>query len=176
MKKIILNGNVVDKLVPESLPMLIHGLEGSGASLYTICLAANWFVEGYKIMFLCGYKMAEEQFSAEIKKAHPHAQFYTKEHAEDFVDDISEGDLSKTIIFVKNIELFDSYIFDLVMLHKNVVISGNIEKVTYKESLLKEEFATKVFYSPLSGYKFPTLAKYKGFVMSKDSTGITELR
>ena len=40
MKKILLDKKEIEALVPESLPMLIHGEEGSGTSFYTICLAA----------------------------------------------------------------------------------------------------------------------------------------
>ncbi len=44
------------------LPMLIHGADGNGASLFSITMAANFFRQGFKILFMSGYHMARDEF------------------------------------------------------------------------------------------------------------------
>jgi hypothetical protein len=102
MKNILLDGKEVTSLVPESLPMLIHGEEGSGASLYTICLAAKWYRQSYNILFLCGYPMAEEEFSKQVGSDYKIATFYTKEKVEEFINALKQNLSDKTVVIVKN--------------------------------------------------------------------------
>lgn len=174
MSKIFLDGKEVEKLVPQSLPMLIHGKEGSGASLYTICLAAKWFAQGYNVLVLCGYPMAEEAFAQEVGTDYTKAQFYTKERIDEFLAALQNVH-DKTIVVVKNIELFENNFFDAVNGIDNLIISGDVIQSKVEEKLLNKKFATEVFFSPLAGKEVPHLEKFHGVVFSDNYKGITYL-
>lgn len=174
MKKILLDGKEVQTLVPESLPMLIHGAHGSGASLYTVCLAAKWFSQGYKVLFLCGYSMAEEAFAEEVGSDYPDTHFYTKEKVKEFLAALEEID-SKTIVVVKNIELFEHNVFEAVSSINNLIISGDVESSKVKDLGLQKKFTSEVYFSPLEGKNVPPLEKFQGVVLSGDYRGITTL-
>lgn len=175
MKKIILDGQEVDKLVLESLPMLIHGEHGSGASLYTVCLAAKWFSQGSNILFLCGYPMAEEAFAQEVGIDYSHVRFYTQEKVDDFLGALKDVVHENTIFIVKNIELFDDKVFDAINEIDKLIISGDVYKSKIREKVLSKQFSTEVYFSAFEGKEIPELEEYHGFVIAEDYQGITSL-
>jgi hypothetical protein len=164
MDKILLDGKEVGTLVPESLPMLIHGEEGSGASLYTIALAAKWYSQGYGILFLCGYHMAEEEFRQQVGGKYDKAAFYTKDKLADFKRAL-HTEPANTIVIIKNIELFNESVIEIVGGISNVIISGDVGKSDFKNKILAKEFITKVYFSSLD-INMPELNKYEGLVTS----------
>ena len=172
--KILLDEKEVKSLGPESLPMLIHGEDHSGASLYTITLATKWFAQGYKILCLCGYPMAEEAFYKLTDHKGNDAEFYTAERTLDFIERAKEIS-SDTILIIKNIELFDKQILNILADNKNIIISGDLQKSILKDEIAKINFATKIFFSAFDNTSLPTLSKYEGFVISDDYKGITKL-
>lgn len=175
MRKILQDGREVTKLENGSLPMIIHGKEGSGASLYTICLAAKWFTQGNEVLFLCGYPMAEEEFEREVGITHENAKFYTKDNVKQFISAIKSVS-DNTVIFVKNIELFDDNLLSLIDSKHNIAISGDIENSRFKSKLLTKTFTTEIYFSPLDGKnKLPT-QKYEGCIISGKYKGITKLQ
>lgn len=174
MRKILLDGKEVTSLETESLPMLIHGKEGSGASLYTICLAVKWFIQGNEVLFLCGYPMAEEEFDREVGREHEKAKFYTKENVNKFVEALKSAS-DNTIIFIKNVELFDDSLFTAIESTNNIVVSGDVEKSTIKNKILAKSFITEIYFSPLEGKKPMSTRKYQGYVVSDEYRGITSL-
>lgn len=176
MKKIFLDDKEVAEVVPESLPMLIHGVHGSGASLYTVCLAAKWFLQDYPILFLCGYSMAEESFAQEIGSEHLNAKFYTQEKVNEFIHAVKDIKDPKTIVVIKNIELFGSEVFKTVNGIKNIIFSGDVNKTAFADELLAKDFTTEVYFSPLRGKDVPRLEKFHGFVTAGDYKGITYLK
>jgi hypothetical protein len=175
MNKILLDGKEVETLVPESLPMLIHGEHGSGGSLYTVCLAAKWFTQGYDILFLCGYPMAEEAFSKEVGNVHPNARFFIQEKAEEFMKAVKTLQKENTAVVVKNIELFDDKVFNAVHDLHNLIISGDVYKSKAKENILAKEYTTEIYFSAVEGKDIPELQKYQGFVMTEGYKGMTSL-
>ena len=172
--KILLDNKEVQSLVPDSLPILIHGEENSGASLYTIVLAAKWFSQGNKILFLCGYPMAEEAFYELVDHKNNDAEFYTTERTLEFIERAKEIS-SDTIVIIKNIELFDKQILNILTDNKNIIISGDLQKSILQDEITKINFATKVFFFFFSDTSLPILAKYEGFVVSNNYKGITKL-
>lgn len=172
--KIILDGNEVPELVPASLPMLIHGKEGSGASLYTIALAAKWFSQGYEILFLCGYPVAQEEFEKITGTKSDKAKFFTQDRATEFMSEL-KSQHDKRIVFIKNMELFDQPVYDAVQAAENLIISGDVSKSSMKEEMLQQEFITRVYFSSLPGAELSGLNKYEGLVTSGDYKGITKL-
>lgn len=175
MKKIMLEGNEVKELVLESLPMLIHGEHGVGSSLYTVCLAAKWYRQGYQVLFLCGYVAAEEAFTQEVGEDHSHAKFYPQEKVDEFIADLKQNRTQNTVVVVKNIELFDNKVFNAVKALPNLIISGDVSKSTVKNVLLHKKFTTEVYFSPLNGKALPHLEKFHAVVLSGDYKGITSV-
>lgn len=175
MRKILLDGKEVKSLVTNNLPMLIHGKENSGASLYTISLASKWFSQGCEVLFLCGYQMAEQEFAIQVGADHPNAKFYTKDKIDEFVTELKNSYSKNVVIFVKNIELFDEKVFDTIFAFKKVIVSGDIDQVNFKHKLLSNKFTTKIYFSDLGGESLPPIQKYHGFVITSESKGVTWL-
>lgn len=175
MHKIIFDGKEANSLVLEGLPMLIHGQEGSGASLYTICLAAKWFTQGNEVLFLCGYLMAEEEFDKEVNTKHEKAKFYTKDKVNEFTSALKSVS-DNTIIFIKNIELFNDTLFSAIDSKHNIIISGDVENSDFKNKLLTKNFTTKIYFSHLEGQDLLPTQKYQGFVISDEYKGVTRLQ
>lgn len=171
--KVILNDKEVPELVTESLPMLIHGQEGSGASMYTIALAAKWYEQGYNVLFLCGYEMAEEEFIKLVGQSN--GQFFTKERQDDFKKLLNEP-VDKRVVVVKNIELFGEDIIDLVSILDKVIISGDLNQSAFKDKILAVEYVTKFYFSEIEGISLPDLKKYEGFVIANNFEGVTKLQ
>jgi hypothetical protein len=174
MNKILLDSEPVETFDVASLPMLIHGKEGSGASLYTIAVAANWYSQGSHVLFLCGYSMAEEVFNQQIESTHPDARFYTQDKLSEFTS-VMGTVANNTLVVVKNIELFDKDTFLLIHRHSKLIISGDIEETSFKDELLHHPFMTKIYFSELHGTDVPQLEKYSGFVEAGEYKGITKL-
>ena len=172
--KIFLDDKVVELLVLESLPMLIHGEEGLGASMYTIALATKWFSQGYSIVCLCGYPMAEEKFNELVDRKKGEAIFYTQDKVEKFAEDVVEKSDNR-IIIIKNIELFNEDILKILDTTKNVIISGDILKTNFKDKILQKKFVTNVYFSEFPNINTSKLAKYEGLMKSGDYEGITKL-
>ncbi len=168
--KIILDNKEVPELVPASLPMLVHGHEGSGASMYTIALAAKWFTQGREIKFLCGYPMAEKEFTTLVGE-HKSAIFYTQEKIEQFKQDVINSD---ALVVIKNIELFGVDVIKAINT-KLFIVSGDFSKCSFKEELDKIPFASEVYFSQLNNKELPPLKKYEGLVISGEFQGLTRL-
>ncbi len=177
MNKILLDGEEVRQFVKESLPTLIHGEDVSGASLYTVSLAANFYARGFPILFLCGFSMAEDEF---VKQGGNYdngkVQFYTKEKVEEFKEILASENTDDQVIVIKNIELFEEDVFGLIASKENVVISGDINKSSFMQAILDKEFTTQIYFSPLMDTELPALNKYEGFVVSGGYKGVTSLQ
>jgi len=174
MNTILLDEQPIETFDISSLPMLIHGKEWSGASLYTIAVAANWYVQGSNLLFLCGYPMAEQEFDQQVSSPHPNARFYMQEKLSEFTS-VMKTVANNTLVVVKNSELFDKNVFQLVLNHKKLIISGDIEKTNFKKDLSLHPFVTKVYFSELDGVELPVMPKYSGYIEAGEYKGITKL-
>ncbi|MEK7654014.1 MAG: hypothetical protein AAB345_01890 [Patescibacteria group bacterium] len=172
MNKILVNEKEYN-FIDNNLPILIHGEDKSGASLYTMSLAANLYSQGSKLLFLCGYKQAQEEFVKQVGSSNQNANFLTKERAGNFKTLLAES--TDRIIFIKNIELFSDDIFDLVKENERLIISGDINQCSFKKKILEKSFTTKIFFTQLNGFDVPELQKYKGFLKSENLQGLTSL-
>ncbi|MDO8269661.1 MAG: hypothetical protein Q7T54_03260, partial [Candidatus Levybacteria bacterium] len=65
MNTILLNGNVYH-FSESSLPILIHGEDHAGSSLFTISLLADLYIQGSKILFFTGYHFAKDEFIKQV--------------------------------------------------------------------------------------------------------------
>lgn len=155
--------------------MLIHGKEGSGASLYTVVLASKWFELGYDILFLCGYEMAQQEFNKLTTQTSNNITFYTKERVNNFLSDL-QCTTEKSVIFVKNIELFDSTLFASLEGLNNIILSGDVSTALAKDTVQNRQYTTRIYFSPLPEIALPGLKKYEGFVIAEGIEGITSLQ
>jgi hypothetical protein len=71
--------------------------------------------------------------------------------------------------------LFKEEIFDLVLPKDKIVLSGDINKCSFKNRILNTKFKTKIFFSALGNFTFKLLQKYEGFFVSDDLKGITKV-
>jgi hypothetical protein len=174
MNHILLNQNKFE-INEASLPMIIHGEEGSGASLLTITVAANLFAQGFKLLFLTGYHMAQEEFMKQVAsfdRANDDVVFCFKDDVEQFANYIHTlPDINERIIVVKNADLFDEKVFDLILTKRNVVISGDINRCVSKENILIKNFETKITFSEFNGMQIPELKKYQSFLVGSGTSG-----
>lgn len=172
--KIVVDGSEVQSFDPTSLPMLIHGREGSGASKYTIALAAKGFGQGHDILFLCGYPMAEEEFVSLVGSKPSSVHFYTKEKTSEFIQALKQ-DVSNRIVFIKNVELFEKDVIDLAVKENSIVISGDIQQSVFRDDLMGKQYATKIYFSDLGDFTLPGVSKYEGYIVSDSVKGVTRL-
>ena len=170
MNKIQCDG--VDFIFDSSnLPLLIHGENKAGASLFTVTVAANLFAQGEKIIFLSGYPMAREEFFKQVG-VNQQVPFFIKDELSQFIEAIKNSpDIKERIIIIKNVELFSEEIFDLVSSFPKIIISGDINQCSFKSEILDMTFNSKVFFSPLENTQLPELEKYQGFLESGSKTG-----
>jgi hypothetical protein len=137
-------------------------------------LAVKWFSQGYDLLFLCGYPMAEQEFAKQVQSKYRNVQFYTKEHVEGFKKAISFPLSSKTVVFVKNIELFHDEVFQVVSGIENLVLSGNLNQA-HSTWITNEKFTTSIYFSPFQNEDLSMIKKYEGLVVSGDYRGVTRL-
>lgn len=156
------------------LPTLIHGEEHAGASLFTVSMLADLYTQGSKIVSLTGYEMAIEEFGNQTGMT-DFSQFFTKEKTDEFMDFVTKtSDINDYVILVKNIDFFDENIFNTIKNLKNLIISGDVNKCSYKDLLLQQSFTTKIYFSqldePLVGVE-----EYQGVFVSEKQKGIIEV-
>jgi hypothetical protein len=177
MNKILLNEKEFN-FTENNFPILIHGEDKSGASFYTISIAVNLFLKNLPIVFLCGYPMAEEEFRKQVNQDYGKDRiiFYTKERISEFKEFVADQNNQERIIFIKNIELFDEDIFNLISSKNKIILSGDINKCSFKDKILNKKFNTKIFFSPFNDVKLPALQKYEGFLVSSNSEGVTKVK
>lgn len=168
-KKILLDGKEFH-FTQVDLPILIHGEEHVGASLFTMTILADLYAQGSKIIALTGYPMAIKEFN-EQAESDENVQFFTKEKGDEFINFISQtSDLNDHIVLIKNIELFNEEVFNAVKKFDCLVISGDINKCPFKEKILQNTFSTKIYFSPLEG-QIVKLPKYQGLLISEKHNG-----
>lgn len=155
------------------LPILIHGAEHAGSSLFTVSLLANLYNQGSAILFFTGYPMAKDEFIKQVGKPQEDRVIFVKgTEPNEFLHNVNElPDINERVILVKNIDLFDQSIFDAVSEKTKLVISGDIEKVPYKEHLLSKKFNSKILFSPASFEQIPELQKWNGYLISENNRG-----
>ncbi len=173
LKKILLDGKEFHFTRPD-LPILIHGEEHVGASLFTVSVLADLYAQGSKIIALTGYPMARDAFVEQIG-SEENMQFFTKEKTEEFLNFISKmPDIDDAIVLVKNIEFFSEEVFNTVKNLKNIIFSGDLNKCSFKEKILQKSFNTSIYFSSLDE-QLPELNKYEGLFVSQNHTGRVSL-
>lgn len=179
----------------KDLPCFIHGIDHSGASLFTVTYIADLYRQGAKLLFLSGYYMARNELNAQSEDSENtillenedqfhEAQgkrtiFAPREHADLFIKAASVlPDISERVILIKNIDLFDLPVYESIKAQNKLVISGDLDKCAYRNALLAKHFRTKILFSEPDtdlNVAIPWLEKYHGYLWTKDKHGIVSL-
>ncbi len=174
---ILINNKIVN-FNHEDFPMLISGLPGAGSSFFSIELMVDLFKQGDKVILFSAYEQAKELFKKEMKGSFGDENALIIESGDDslFIEQLDKiQDLSERIILFKNIDNYDSKLFDKLKDNKLMIFSGNIDECKFKDELLNKEFKTKIFFSYPLGIKIENkleLPKYHGHIISDKHNGI----
>ena len=156
----------------KDLPVLIHGKEGSGASLFSIRLIASFAKDGNSVTFWSAYPMAKAEFRKELDERVSPNTIIESEDPMVLSKILLEVDVEETL-FVKNFEVVPREIRERLLERKNLIISGDMENILNEDQILK--FPTRIFFSPFYGMDIPPLKKYKGFLVSKDKNELVSI-
>jgi len=177
------------------LPLLIHGDDGHGASLFSVSVMADLYARGAKLVFLCGYHMARDEFELqtqskqdsiivsedfEAAKVESKRVIFIPSKQPELLRQVLESlsDSDERVVFFKNFDLFDDSVFAVVEKLSNVVVMGNIDNCSYKTELLAKNWVTQVYFSVPQievQTKIPELEKYKGYLKSDNKEGVVSL-
>ena len=94
--------------------------------------------------------MAEEEFKKQVGGDFDKDQavFYTKEKVSEFKQELGNLNNDGKAIIIKNIELFEEEIFNLVFSKNKIILSGDVNKCDCKNQILSKNFKTKILFSP----------------------------
>lgn len=194
--KLLFNGEVFH-FSKEELPCLITSKEGHGASYFSMRMIVDFLLEGSKIISFTAYSDAMDNFM-ELTKGHED-KIIIIESKEDIVSAINKSgiivksgdtelfkkvianldDVDNRVILVKNIEVYDSDIYDSIKNKKNIILSGNLDSCKYKDEIINTNLKTKiVFTSPKANIdiEVPELDKYTGYLSNDGKKGIISLQ
>ncbi len=183
MRQIAINGSPA-VFTTDDLPIVIHGREGSGASLFSIIAAASVCRNGDPLFFWSAYLMAKEEFrkemvdgptmrridgADEITGREP--QVIVMENGIPEALGLSLPKLeTQRVLFVKNFETLPETLRKELLDRKLLIIAGDLEKVLTENDIL--HFKTQIFFSPYLGITLPPLEKYEGFIIGKGTTTV----
>lgn len=177
------------------LPCLITYGEKTGGSHFSIVLVANLFQQGSKLLFFTAYPMARDDFMEQIKGNEDQVLYITDINQLDptfqciiiqsgneelFLEVLEKlPDVKERVILVKNIEAFSDRIFENLVHEDKIILSGNIDLSTSKESLTKRKYSSLVVFSKPEidlGIDTPNLEKYAGYLKNERESGIVSVQ
>ena len=165
----------------KDLPVLIHGKEGSGASFFSITIAAQFHVAEKKLLAYTAYPMAKEEFFEQVGElsknvfylesieqlsmASAFQTIWVESGNQKLLLAVLEelSDLSERILFIKNVETVHEYDCVAYALRNPSIISGDVETSEFQEEITHAQYASKILFSPLGNSLLPKLEKYQAF-------------
>ncbi len=168
LKKILLN-NQEFTFTENDLPILIHGAHKAGSSLFTVTLISQLYSQGSKILFFSGYEMAKDEFKNQVKEIDANKVEIIKSGEEkDFLETIENvKDVDEQVLLIKNVELLGEKSYAAFKGKTKLIVSGDMEKCSFKEELLSIPYKTVIMFSQLSGYDKVVpheLQQYEGYM------------
>ena len=180
MRKII---NIKTKeeieLKRENLPMMIHGKEHSGASLFSVAVVAGLHNKGNKLLIYTAYPMAKKEFFSQIETKDNvfyledekdlekallfQTIFVASGNMDLFTKVITNYSVTDRVIFIKNIDTIQIPLFSII-LPLQLVLSGDFESNPIQKALTDIPYKTKIFFSSLGGEAVPLLEKYQAYI------------
>lgn len=180
---IIVTNNTPFDFSALDLPCLIHGKPKEGASLFTMCLAAQLCKQGEKLLVLCGYPQAKAEFIRQMgtdSLSQSRATFFTKENFAGFVEYTAlHSNTHDRILLIKNFELFSAQILRQTQKFRGVLLSGNLDECGYGTAIEASWYSTQIYFSkPLANRKlsFQNPPKYSGVVIRKTERQIVRVK
>lgn len=190
MPKIVLN-NSPFHLTSQYLPSLIHGVEHSGSSFFSVACMADLLLMGQKILLFTAYPMARDMFLSLTTDSYESGTIFTPDEIGKEKDKtaiiVKSGDqklflqvleqlkdLDERIVFIKNIEVFSEELYGSISSLKNIIFSGDIDKCKYKDRMLKKDFQSVIMFSDMqtTNFQLPELGQYEGLMLGETNGGI----
>ncbi len=175
----ILIDNKKLELTKNGFPILIHGAEKTGASFFSICLLTDLLKTGMKAFLFSAYPMAKEEFRKQIVGYEDGAIIIDSGDEQALVEALQETpDLDERVVLIKNIDNYSLNLFNAVKDLKLIILSGDLDKFKFSNSLIDENFSTKILFSPsekYSQYDLSDLPKYSGKMISNTYNGVISL-
>ena len=177
----ILVNNEILKFTHEDFPMLISGKPGTGSSFFSIEMMVDLFRQGEKIVLFSAYEQAKQLFKEQIIDS-INDNVLIIESGDDnlFMKELNKiPDLSERIILYKNIDNYDSKLFNILKDMRLVVFSGNLDECKFKEDLINKNFKTKIFFSYPQNIEIKNkvdLPKYCAHIVNIKYNGIITLK
>lgn len=178
----------------ENLPALVHGMEGSGASFFSISLAVQLHLKKQKLIMFTAYPMAKEEFFAQIgddkdtvfcldaiediQKAEGFQTIIIKSGDEELLTAFMEEfpSLLEYALFIKNVENIKSLdVVEFAVSHPSI-ISGDVTKSPFTDAILSGEFKTKALLSTLGSEDCSGLDKYQAKLITGNKECIVSLQ
>ena len=192
--KILLNSTEYN-FSQNDLPLLIHGKDATGASMFSISVIASLYQQGKDIIFLSKYEGAKDAFDEQTvskdksiflsggftqESIHNKRVIYIPSEQPDLLGKIVESldDLPNKVIFFKNFDLFDETIFAYVKDLPNLIMMGDLDKCPYSNHIINKNWQSKIYFSGSKNVALPNmpkLQKYTGCFRSKNIEGIVNL-
>jgi hypothetical protein len=164
--RFVVDGETVD-FGESDLPMLISGKEGSGASFFSVCVAAQMLKKGSAVVFFSAYPMAKDDLRRLTTEDERQRAMIIESGEEEALIAALDKAVDEPMIFIKNIENYSDRLFTKIEKAKRLIVSGDIDKCQFIGALEDKTFATKIFFTKPVGYPvndFPSLEKYKGYI------------
>lgn len=179
-------------------PLMVHGRDKSGASLFSITLSARLHNVGEKLLIFTAYPMASEEFRKQIAvKANGVYMATTVGAIEEaskyqtiiiepgngalFAEYISElPDIGERYILIKNIETVEDGILDQAFFqHPKLFVSGDVSQSTYLSEIMKVAWPTQILFSEIvegTESDIAELPKYHALMVAHGSKKIITLK
>lgn len=176
------------------LPMLVHGREHSGASLFPITVASQIHRDGGKLLFFTAYSMAKDEFLTQLEdlagtvfylesendilKAGEFQTIIVKSGDERLFLSVLEElpNLSDYTPFIKNVEVITEPDIVGYATSRPSIIAGDVTKSIFKDDLLSVEYSTTVMFTPFEEGQFANLQKYQAKMSGKDGEKIVAVK
>lgn len=184
MKQIVIDGTPYN-FAASDLPLMIHGNEKAGASLFSVNAAVSICKSGNTLFFWSAYPMAKEEFYKEVGAAGPgirrikSADEITGDEPRILVmEDESPEALSASlhkidanrVLFVKNFEVLPEELRKELLKKELLVIAGDLKGVLAKEEV--QRFRTQASFSLYPDVDIPAFQKYEGFIVGRGKIGL----
>jgi hypothetical protein len=163
----------------DDFPFLVHGAEKTGSSFFSICLLANLLKAGMKTFFFSAYPMAKEEFRKQIIGYEKDTIIVDSGDEKTLIETLKNTpDLNERVVLIKNIDSYSSNLFNVTKNLNLIILSGDLDKCQFADSLIDKKFATKILFSPsekYSQYDLSDLPKYNGKIINNTYNGMVSL-
>ncbi len=177
------------------LPMLIHGKDKTGSSLFSITVAAHLHIQGNKLLIFTAYSMAKDEFLLQvgsdasvfyleniddISKAQEYQTIIIKSGNKDLCEQTLAkiADIDSRILFIKNVDqILSNDIVENMKQGSRLLISGDIDLSEYSDFIKSINYKTKVYFSDSTVLpeELLKLEKYQACIIKNNNKFVVSL-